>query len=476
VTLLLDLFWIAAAVLGAPLLAWKLATKARWRVGLLERLGIRLPPPGGGRPVIWVHAVSVGEVHAARPLIREIERALPDHEVVISTVTSTGLEVARRHMPGNRSFFYPLDISFAVRRLLRAVRPRMVVLVELELWPTFLATARAAGIPVVVANGRISERSARHYRFVRRLITRPITRFCVQNEEYAQRFLGLGVAPERVLITGNLKYDTPALEAEGDAAAAARALRARLGIAEGAPVIVAGSTHPSEERTCALAWTSLRKRFPGLRLVVAPRHLERLAALERDLAEAGVATVRKTVLDARASAGEAAAAPGSGSAGAGTAPEPPVVILDTMGELSRLYLVADVVFVGGSLIPHGGQNMLEPAALGKPTVFGPHVRNFQAIARDLLAAGGAEQVADAAALAPALERILADGARAASMGASAQAFVARHRGAARRTVEVLVEAIGAPSGGAARRAAPEPGRVAGNGCCVEVGDPAAAHR
>jgi len=429
VTLFLDLFWLVALVLGAPVIAWKLATTPRWRKGLLDRLGVRAPGGAGTRPVVWVHAVSVGEVHAARPLVRELEAALPDHEVVVSATTSTGLEVARRHLPGNRSFFYPLDVTFAVRRVMIAIRPSMIVLVELELWPTFLLTARRRGIPVVVVNGRISERSYERYKLVRRLITRPIARFCVQNDEYAQRFLNLGVPKERLLITGNLKYDTPSLEAEGDAAAASRALRARLGIAERAPVLVAGSTHATEETAVAEAWKSLRASFPGLRLVIAPRHGERLGAVLGDLAKAGVTTVRKTELDAVTSPGANASA------------DDRVILIDTMGELSRLYLVADVVFVGGSLIPHGGQNMLEPAALGKPTIFGPHVRNFQAIAAELVRAEGAVQIPDAAALEPAVRRVLADGEVARAFGERASAFVARHRGAAKRTVEVLVETI-----------------------------------
>ncbi len=423
-TLFLDFFWLVALILGSPFIAYKLVTTARWRVGLVERFGLRLPrPKTPERPLIWVHAVSVGEVLASRPLVAELEALLPGMEIAISTITSTGLEVARKHFPNNVSFYYPLDMTFPVKRLLNAMRPRLIVLVELELWPTFLTLARRAGVPIVVVNGRISERSYRRYQWVRRLITGPIHRFCVQTDEYAQRFLGLGVEKERVLITGNLKYDTPAL-AGGEEAA--RRMRAALGIAEGAPVLIAGSTHPSEERAVADVYRELRAAHPGLRLVVVPRHLERLAGAIADVEAAGLKVVRKTELD-------------RGSTGTGT--EAPVIVGDTMGELAQMYRVADVVFVGGSLIPHGGQNMLEPAALGKPVLFGPHVRNFRAVADELCRAGGAEMVQDAAGLRPAIGRLLADPTASRAMGEKGRAFVERHRGAARRTAEVLAEVV-----------------------------------
>jgi 3-deoxy-D-manno-octulosonic-acid transferase len=348
---------------------------------------------------------------------------------VISTITSTGLEVARKHFPQNLSFFYPIDMTFAVRRVLEAVRPSLIVLVELELWPTFLTIAKRSGVPIAVVNGRISERSYRRYKLVRRLITRPIRKFCVQNEEYARRFLGLGVEPSRVLITGNLKYDTTAVDAAADPAARAREIRAKLGIAPDAPVIVAGSTHPTEERACVEAWKRLSAEHPGLRLVVVPRHMERLNDVLKDIESAGAKPVRKTQLDS-----------GTGT-GTGTND---VIVVDTMGELSRIYLIADAVFVGGSLIPHGGQNMLEPAALGKAVLFGPHVRNFRAIAEDLIKAGGAEMVADAAALGTSLAKLLRDRDGARRMGERGREFVESHRGAAKRTVEVLKELLETP--------------------------------
>jgi 3-deoxy-D-manno-octulosonic-acid transferase len=433
---LLDAIYLFVLALGAPLVLGLLATRPRVRAGLCARLGIKVERRPGDRPCIWVHGVSVGEVLAAKPLVREIERELPDFEVAISTTTNMGRAVARKHFPGKHVFYYPLDLSFAVRRALEAVRPDMIVLIELEIWPNFLRAAYRERIPVVLVNGRISERSYRGYRVVKSLLFRPlakIRRFCVQTEEYAGRFAALGISDEQLLVTGTLKYDS--LPSAEDAALLGKEYRAKLGLGD-APALVCGSTHGPEERELLAVWKRLRERVPALRLVLVPRHVERLEEVLREVRDAGERVIRKTELDARA--------------GASPAPDGPkeVIVVDTMGELAKIYAAATVVFVGGSLVAHGGQNMLEPAGLGRATVFGPHVENFRESADLLLRAGGAEQVQDAVGLERALAELLGDPARRADMGQRAWAAISERRGAAAKTVAVLKEVLA----GEARRA------------------------
>jgi 3-deoxy-D-manno-octulosonic-acid transferase len=439
---LLDFLYLLGLGVAVPFVVWKMATRSRVRAGLFERLGLRVGRRPGGRPCIWVHGVSVGEVLAAKPLVREIERELPAYEVAISTTTNMGLEVARKHFPGKHVFYYPLDFSWSVRRALEAVRPDLIVLVELEIWPNFLGEAYQAGIPVVLVNGRISEKSFRGYRLVKKLLFRPlakIRRFCVQTDEYAARFLALGVPREQILVTGTLKYD--GLPAPEDAERFGAEYRERLGLGA-APVLVCGSTHPPEERELLAVYRRLRAEIPSLRLVLVPRHLERLEDVLREVRDAGERCVRKREIDA----GTAAPAPEAGPA--------PVIVVDTMGELARVYAAATVVFVGGSLVRRGGQNMLEPAGLGRATIFGPHVENFRESAEMLLRAGGAVQVGDAADLERTLRELLAQPARRADMGARARAAIEAHHGAAARSVAVVKEVL-------AERGSPRPRRGAG---------------
>lgn len=415
----IDLAYLLLLGLAAPYVLFKLATRARVRAGLAERLGLRVERRPGEGPCIWIHGVSVGEVLAAKPLVQEIEHELPGYEVAISTTTNTGLDVARKHFPGKRAFYYPLDLSFAVKRVLDAIRPAMIVLVELEIWPNFLREAYRRGIPVVLVNGRISEKSYRGYRFVKRFLFRPLAKircFCVQTGEYAGRFIGLGVPPDQVLVTGTLKYDS--LPVPGAAAALEREYREKLALGE-SRVLVCGSTHPPEEREVIAVWKRLKEDHRDLKLVLVPRHVERVPEVVREARDAGVPAVLKTALDARK------AAPAD------------VVIVDTMGELAKVYACATVVFVGGSLVPHGGQNMLEPAGLGRPTIFGPHVANFRESADLLLAAGAAEMVDDGAGLERAVRTLLGDPERAAEMGQRARATIDSRRGAAAKTVAVL---------------------------------------
>jgi len=432
--LLYDIIYLLAAVLGSPVLLWLAIAKPRVRAGVLSRLGLRRPQLPGDGPRIWVHGVSVGEVLASRPLVRELRAVLPDHEVVISTTTGTGYEVARRHLRDCPTIFYPLDLRWSVRRVLRAVRPSLIVLVELEIWPNFLLEADRLGIPVVLVNGRITQRSQRGYARIGWLLRRPlgtIRRFLVQSEAYRSRFLELGVPAAKIAVTGSMKYD--ALPGPVPASSGA-AMRADLGLAPKVPVIVGGSTHPGEEAALIRVYRSLREEHPGLRLVLVPRHNERVGGLLAELERLGDRGVRRT---------ELAAADGNGE---------PVVVVDTMGELQGIYRAADVVFVGGSLVPVGGQNVLEPCALGKAVLVGPYTDNFREAIEELREARGLVEVADEKELRAACAELLSDPRARSELGERARAALEQRRGAAHRTAAELAEVLAAPGGGGSPRA------------------------
>ncbi len=413
----------------------KIATSRRWRAGLSQRLGA-VPPRAGDRPCIWVHGVSVGEVLAARTLVAAMRESLPGWEVVVSTTTRSGQEVARRTFPDLHLFYYPIDLSFVTRKVLDRIRPDVVVLLELEIWPNFLLTTSRRGIPVFLVNGRITTRSVKGYRRLQKLIPEPLDRielYGVQTEAYRERFLALGVPPGRVFVTGNLKFDTVVTEG---VAGLRKSLSDSLGIGADEWVLLAGSTHDGEEEMVLRAFRAVAERDPKARLVLVPRRLERLASVEASVASAGFRPVRRTKAGA--------------SAGA-----KPVIVVDTMGELGSLYAVADVVFVGGSLVPHGGQNMLEPAGFGKPVLTGPHHWNFEEVVDALGAAGGLEVVKDAASLEAAVLRLHADRGAAARRGEAARGAVLRGKGATLRTLDLLrarLDSRATAGGKAARRA------------------------
>ncbi|MHC4601383.1 MAG: 3-deoxy-D-manno-octulosonic acid transferase, partial [Planctomycetota bacterium] len=391
-------------------------TRRSWRAGFFQRLGgVRLPPPG--KPRIWIHSVSVGEVLAARSLVQALHED-PRFEVVLSTTTRTGFEVASKRFPDLPRFHYPLDLSPVVRRVLRRVSPALIVMVELEVWPNFLLNADRMGIPVTFVNGRITRRSAESYPYLA-WILRPLFRktglFCVQNEEYASRLLHLGASGDRIRITGNLKYDNLPGAPEPDAA---KALAGDLGLADGEIVLVGGSIHPGEDEALVAAFRRLQERFDSARLVLVPRHPERFDRAEEIVRKAGLTVHRRT-----------AGAPEGGTK--------PVLLIDTVGELGRIYAAANLVFVGGSLIPHGGQNMVEPATLGKPVLFGPHVHNFREDAAFLLDREAALRVNDEEALAEALIALAGDPARAEAMGKRGASAVRERRGATARTLKAL---------------------------------------
>jgi 3-deoxy-D-manno-octulosonic-acid transferase len=407
-------------LLYLPRALWRRRLPHRgWRMRL-GRYPAALASRLHGRRSLWVHAVSVGEVLAARPLLRRLEAAAPEQPVVVSTVTSSGFAVAQEHLGRNGvAVYFPLDLRPCVRRALEALRPGLLLLMESELWPLVIHEAHARGIPVAVVNGRVSERAFRRWRLARGLLAGTLGRvrlFLMQREEDASRLRRLGAPADRVRVVGSLKWEA-SLSARPSAQAIGEAAR-RLGLDTRTPVLVGGSTHRGEEDALLGALARLRVGAPELRLILAPRHLERLGEVEALVRRAGLHPLRLS------------------------SPEPAPVwdvgLVDTFGQLSLYYGLATVVFIGGSLIPHGGQNPLEAASLGKPVLFGPSMHNFSDIARQLLDAGAARQLRSRRELAGALRPLLQRPGDAQALGRRAQELTERSQGAADRTLEALL--------------------------------------
>ena len=378
---------------------------------------------------IWVHAVSVGEVLAARPLISELRRRYPALRLFLSTTTMSGQQLARRSVADvDGVFYFPLDWTFTVRRTLRVVKPKLFVMVETEIWPNLLRECRTQGIRTVLVNGRISHRSFPRYRMVRPLFRRvlaDVDRFCVQGEETARRLIELGADASLISITGSLKFESlHAAPTPTPGRGAERVLRF-FRVPANRPVLLAGSTAKGEEEAIVRAFNRVRSTTAGANplLIVAPRHTERSGDVERLCRREGLAAIRRTDLPIDAD------------------PKADVVILDTIGELAQLYQVATAVFVGGSLVPVGGHNILEPAVYGKPIVFGPHMENFSEIADAFVTNGAALQVRNERELQEAILTLMNDPVRRARLGAAARALVDANRGARDKTLSVIAEIL-----------------------------------
>lgn len=425
---LLDLTYLGLTLILSPFLLYHSLTRSRHTRGLLERFGLNLPAPVEGR-CIWVHGVSVGEILAAGPVIEGLKERCPGYQIVLSTSTSTGQKVAKERYRGLGVFYFPLDFSWSVRWVLARIRPSLVVLMELELWPNFLWHAAAERIPVAVVNGRISERSARRYgyapNFVKRMMFHGVWLYCVQNDEYASRLRGLGVLGERIQRTGNVKYDSKPPPETDDAGA----IRGQLRIALDAPVLLGGSTHPSEEASLLECYQQLVREFPKIRLILVPRHSERGQEISRLVQAAGFEPQLFSKLQELGEADRRVSEVRS------------ILVVDVMGELARLYAAADVCFVGGSLIRHGGQNMLEPASLGKAVIVGPHCFNFADSVAALIEARAIIQVETTGALLDRCRSLFLEPGIAQELGQRALETLARNRGATTRTVTALMSLL-----------------------------------
>ena len=420
----LNAVYLALLFVFSPWIGYRAARAGKYRDGWLEKFLGRAPHRIGEGPCVWFHAVSVGEVLLLKPVLRELERRRPGWDLVVSTSTTTGLAVARRTYPDLVTFYAPLDFSWATREAVARVRPTVLALVELELWPNLVRSVKNAGGRVAIINGRLSGRSHRGYRRLRGPLGPTLRRLdavAVQTDEYAERFVDLGVPRPRVKVTGSVKYD--GLESNRNNPGTLE-LRRGLGLSGADLVFVAGSTMEGEEAAALAAYRAARRRHPGLRLVLVPRHPERFDRVAEWLAREGEPVLRRS----------AAGAAGAG----GERPSPPVILVDTVGELSAVWGLADVAFVGGSLYPgRGGQNMMEPAAYGAAVLFGPHTENFRDSVEQLLERRGACRVGGPGDLTRALLEDLDDPESAAARGASARSYVLAQNGAADRTLAEL---------------------------------------
>jgi 3-deoxy-D-manno-octulosonic-acid transferase len=419
ILLIYNIGLLLALLVGAPV--WML--RPRWREGLRERLGAgaeRVAHALAGRQQLWVHAVSVGEVVAVARLVEELDGRLGREAVVISTTTRTGQQLARERFGAGRCFYFPLDLPWVVRRVFCALHPRLLVLAESELWPNVLAQCARERVPVVVVNGRVSDRSLPRYMWLRRLwrpFLEELTLVLAQSAEDARRFVAIGVPENAVRVGGNLKFDArPPRTAD-----IMEQLQAQL--PHGAKLLVAGSTLEDEERVLLDAWPGICGRVPNAVMVLAPRHPERFARVSALVHEMQARLVQRSVWDGRAL-----------SAGS-------VFLLDSIGELSSVYGLATVAFVGGSLVPAGGHNPLEPARMGVPVVIGPHYENFRE-AVELLRGANALRIVARADVGEVIVALLGDAQGAAAMGERGRRVFDEQAGASGRAVDAILRLRG----------------------------------
>lgn len=420
---LYDLILLGVA---AVLIPWSLLRRVcgqRARKGLRERLGLYRPErlaPLADRPVIWIHAVSVGETRAAIPLIKGLRRDWPGHALVLTNVTETGHDVAETIPELDLCLFFPLDLSWVIHRVLDRLNPQFIVIVETEIWPNLIRSAHRRRIPLTLVNGRISDRSFPRYRRFRRLLApllEQVTAFCMQTQLDAERIRSLGARPESVFTTGNLKFDMPVQLPEQNPTV----LRELYRLPGDLPLWACGSTHDGEEEAILDACRSLLERGMRFGLILAPRHPQRIPQVTALLAARHIPfRLRSRMTDTLPllQSGE-------------------VLLVDTLGELLSLYAASDFVFVGGSLVPTGGHNLLEAALVGRPVLFGPHMHNFREIAQLILTAGAGRQVASSAELGAAVAAYLAAPEQGVAEGTAGLRLIATHAGATVRTLAFL---------------------------------------
>jgi len=426
-----SLFPIAFAM-SSPYYFARMLRRGNWRAGFGQRFGsygdaFRQSFSKGN--VIWVHAVSVGEMNLCVELVRALEASRPDSRFVVSTTTTTGMgELQKKLPPRITRIYYPIDHRRSVHRALEAIQPNGIVLMEAEIWPNFIWQASDRGIPLFLANARLSDRSYPRYRkcgFLFQQLFGAFDAIGAQTEEYAAKFRELGCPSSNVHVLGNMKFDAAKLDTAN--ALDVPRLLAQVGITDRATLLVAGSTHHGEEEILAQQFLRLRQRFPDLFLILVPRHAERAGEIGRTLIRCGLKSVRRTDIspDVHHDTGAVSC-----------------LLVNTTGELMSFYRHATVVFVGKSLAAKGGQNPIEPAALGRATVFGPNMQNFRDVAHIFVSQGGALQVRSASELERVLAELLANPRRCAELGRIAQRIVRENQGAVARTARMILAVMG----------------------------------
>lgn len=416
---LYDLFFI---LFGLAYLPYAIIKGRLSLEGFFMRLGIfskRLKQRFGAKPVIWLHAVSVGEVLAIKKLLDSIYFSLPDYSLVISTITKTGNSLAKKIFPKDISIIYlPFDISFIVRRVINIIKPKLFILCETEVWPNIILALGERKIPILLINGRISDSSFKGYKIIKpflKPILNRVSLFCMQTKTYSLRLKELGVQDERVKITGNMKFDIELLDRKD----AIQKIQGALKDTE--QLFIAGSTHPGEEAVILRVYKKLLITHPSLRLLIAPRHIERLAEIERLIKNAGFNSVRISRLHSSLITHHSSL----------------ILLLDTIGELASLYRLSTIVFVGGSLVNKGGHNPIEPAIFEKPIISGPYVHNFKDVYELLLKNNAAIIARNERELFEAVARLLKDKDLRASLGFCAKGVVKENAGSTQRNLEEI---------------------------------------
>ncbi|HET6516173.1 MAG TPA: 3-deoxy-D-manno-octulosonic acid transferase [Thermodesulfovibrionales bacterium] len=394
--------------------------RKRW---LKEKFGcVDLPTGTEDSPLLWIHAVSVGETLSAVPFIKEIKGRYPSIRVVLSTITDTGQAVARERLAGVADAVYlPFDLSFCIKPLFRKIRPSAFIVIETELWPNIFRVSKKMGIPLLVMNGRLSEKSFRGYmriRFFMKAVLECVDLFCMQEKAYAERITALGADEGKVIVTGSFKFDTGP---PGKLPEWAWVLKG--------PVILAGSTHPGEEELILGVYEDLRQDFPGLNLIIAPRRPDRFQEVYALMKARGFSCKKRSEISG-VSPAESGLSPGT------------IVLLDTVGELAAAYGICDIAIIGGSFIRHGGQNPLEPAFWQKPIICGPHMENFSFI-EEFYRKGAAEKT-EREGLRDLLKELLGNGEKRKTMGEAAKALYREKAGAVNRAIDALGKIVLSP--------------------------------
>jgi 3-deoxy-D-manno-octulosonic-acid transferase len=427
--ILIDIAFLLALIAVSPIAIYRMLRFGRYRAGWGNRFG-NISRKQPGKKCIWIHAVSVGEVNATTTIIRELEK-IADYEIAISTTTDTGYARASA-LFGNRHsvFYFPMDFSLTMKRAFANIRPAICLLIELEVWPNLVRIAKEKNIPVVIVNGRLSERSFRRYNLIKAItkkIFNNITLALAQSEEYAERFRQIGMPAERVIVTGSVKYDTAQVTDKVDGA---DLLKTQLGL-KNERLWVAGATGDDEEKIILDVYGRLieQKQFADLRLAIVPRKPERFNEVADLIKQNGMGLIRYSEI--KAEGRREKAEDGTGK----------IILGDTMGDLRKFYSLATVIFVGRSLVPMGGSDMMEAAALGKCTMFGPHAFNFKQAVEDLLKADGSILVKEADGLFNAMTKCLSDADYALRISQNGREIIKKNQGATTRTLSQITKIL-----------------------------------
>ena len=425
---LLDIFYLLAAIITSPVWLTRMLRDGKYRKDIKQRFGL-VPKLYGLQPTIWIHGVSVGEINASRELVNQLHSQLPDFRIVISSTTDTGLSAAQKYFaPDHKVFRYPFDISFSVKSALKRIKPRIVIFMEGDIWPNFINQCKRMGIDTVIVNGRIGPRKGLpRYRLIRPLAARlfnSLTAICLQHEKYAEMFKSLGVQEDKLYVTGMMKYDTAQI---ASSIPNQDALAEAMGITPDDKLLVAGGTGKGEEIFILQAYKTVLEHFSGVKLAIVPRKPEQFEKVAQKILANGFNLIRRSENPDGSHASKNL--------------KDAILLGDTIGDLRKFYSLSYAVFIGRSLVPEGGSDMIEAAALAKPVVFGPHTFNFPQ-ADSMVEAGAARRVKNADELAKIWCDWLKNPDEAARIGQKAQQFVQSQQGATKRNVEIICKILG----------------------------------